>query len=356
MHIVPNYIHKFFIINFLMLFNLFANAQNDLAFYQEQLAINEALYPPEDILSASSLVLFSVAEDVETSEWKEKLTELQVFFASQGIDAVAYVNVTSLYNIPGEATGVPQVLRAREIKNLILFHYQGEEKNMLIAMGPLSDQQNFWTKGDTFWIRVTSSLDPVFTELDTYFRTGARARTNLLVNDRPEFFQPQPENDRIILTAAPRIRPNYKVALKNWDLDFYLGFGAHKLLDNHLKAPEIYAAQWQARHDLFSSIALDTTNIVEFVEPELIDRELQRLSFDYELAALFGNHEQLSEFFKTDEPMPSFEGERLVFYMKSLGSNTIYLPKEWQPEKDWSDALSGLLDAFRTSLYPASSE
>lgn len=356
MHIVTNYIYKFVIINCFLLCSAWAQSQNYLRFYQEHLAISEALYPPEDILNGSSLVLFSVSKDVDTNEWQEKLTELQTFFATQGIDAVAYVNVTSLYNIPGEATGVPQVLRTRDIKNLILFHYLGEEQNMFLAMGPLSDQMNFWTEGDSFWMRASASFDPVFNELDTYFRTGARPRTNLLVNDHPEFFQPQPENDRIILTTAPQIRPSYKVALRNWEVDFYRRFGAHKLLDAHVNAPKQYEAQWQERYDLFSSLALDTTNIIEFVRHDLSDPELKRLRYDYELTAIFGNHEQLSSFFKTDEPMALFDDERVVFYMKSLGSNTIYLPRGWRPEYDWTIALSRILEAFRASLYPKPAE
>ena len=356
MHILPNFSYKFLILCFFSFFSLNLFAQAELDYYQQELGIKEALYPPEDMLSASSLVLFSVPKEMEPNEWKIRLTALQAFFADQGIDAVAYVNIASIYNRPGVAQGVPDILRTRQIKNLILFHDQGEEKPIFLAMGPLSSLQSYWTEGDLFWMRKAENLDPVFSELDIYFRTGARKRTNLLVNDEPEFFQAQPENERILLTAKPSIRPAYKVALRNWDEGFYRQLGAHKFLDSYLKSPSSYDRIWKRRHLLFSELANDTTNIIDFVELGVADQELQRNKFDYELSVLFGNHQQLSSFFKTEEPMPPFEGERAVFYMKSLLTNTIYLPKNWSPKADWSQALNQILEAFKSMLYPTLSD
>ena len=75
----------------------------------ERLSINQALYIPEDILSTKSLVLFSVPEEDKTSEWKERLDELQSFFASQGIDAIAYINQADLFSFAQSGFGNTQV-------------------------------------------------------------------------------------------------------------------------------------------------------------------------------------------------------------------------------------------------------
>lgn len=348
--------YKFFIFTILMAYSTVLFSQQDVADYQRQLQIEEALYPPEDILSASSLVLFSVSKDIEKSEWKNKLTELQVFFASQGIDAVAYMDAATLYNRLGVANGIPQVLSNRQIKNLILFHYQGEDNALFLAIGPFSDDVNFWAPGDTFWMRTNLGLAPIFQELDTYFKTGARLRTNLLINDHPEFFESKLENDRNILTTPPNIRLGYKVALKNWDTDFYRSFGAHFFMEEYLKNPKGYLDKWSDRFSLMESVAADTTNNISFVDPRMTTPELRRDKYDYELDALFGNHQQLNRFFKSDEPLPYFEGERVVFYLKSLGANTIYLPKDWEPVASWSQGLNHLLDAFKSKLYPQKEE
>lgn len=348
--------YKFFIFTHLMVGSFQLVAQQDITEYKQKLQLEEALYPPEDILSTSSLVLYSVSKDVATNEWKNKLTELQGFFSSQGIDAVAYMNAATLYNRPGEAGGLPEVLKRRQIKNVILFHYQGEEKTLFLAIGELTDQINYWTPGDVFWMRTNLSLEPIFQELDTYFRTGASVRTNLLVNDHPEFFEAQADNDRILLTAPPRIRPGYKVALKNWDPDFYMRFGSHFFMDAYLKQSQQYINTWEDRYSLVEKVAMDSANIISFVDPKISITELRRLGYDYELEVFFGNYQQLSSFFKTEEPLQKFEGDRVVFYLKSLGVNTMYLPKDWRPELSWDLALSKLLDAFKSSLFPQKQE
>lgn len=322
----------------------------------EQLEISEALYPPEGILSSSSLVLFSVSKDVEVSEWKNIMVELQAFFAEQGVDAVAYLDVNALYTKLGKSEGLPEVLDKRNIKNLIFFHYQGEEQTLFLAMGPLSDKEALWRKNDLFWTRSGTALAPIFQELDVYFKTGARKRTNLLVNDYPEYFQPKLNNSRIVISGEPRIREEYNVTLKDWDDSFYSQLGAHRFTEQSFESPENYKRLWKDRRQLMSAIAADTTNIIELVRSDATDREMQRLGYDYDLGVVFGNHTQLQQYFKTDPPIAEFDGIKVVYYMKSLTTNILYLPEDWQPQSDWDNALNQILDAYRHLLYPPKSE
>lgn len=348
---MPKLTDKIFICLFLFCCCSVVSAQNKKQRFIEQLEISEALYPPEDILSASSLVLFSVSKDVEASEWKNIMLELQSFFSAQGIDAVAYVNASTLYNEPGKSAGVPAKLKPRNIKNLILLNYQGEEKPIFLAMGELSNEKTFWNKGEVFWMRMTSELQPLFDELDTYFKTGERNKTNLLVNDYPEYFKPELTNTRIVLNSAPRFQDDNLIALRNWDYKFYEKLGPHRIMTESLDDPRAYEKKWQNRNALFESLNSDTTNIIGFVEEKATNLQLQRLGYDFELQAVFGTHEQLQGFFKPKQPITQFEGSRVVFYLRSLTSNTIYIPENWRPEADWFTAWKIMDESFKEGLY-----
>lgn len=347
---MPDLTHKTFIFYLLILFSFNLFGQQEKALYKSRLEIEEALYPPEDILSSSALVLFSVSKDIEASEWKNKVDELQGFFADQGIDAVAYLNVERLFNRPAKSRGMPEILRDRLIKNLIFFHYQGEEKTMFLGMGTLTGPDNLWTRGDTFWMRTTIDLEPVFDELDTYFRTGARRRTNLLVNDHAEFFEPKLENDFFVLTGNPSIRDDKKVAMRDWSPEFYEKLGLQRFMDESLNAPQQFESRWRQRHSLYQQTTNDTTNIVEIVPNDISDSELRQQDYDFELAMITGSHDQLEGFFPSDEGLSLFDGIRAVFYLRSLSNNAIYLPKGWSPREKWQDALDQILISFDSFL------
>lgn len=327
------------------------HAQQSKTFYKEQLGLSEAQAPPEDILSASSLVLFSVSKDVEQNEWKNKLIELQTFFESQGIDAIAYLDIATLFSRPGAISALPQALVNRQVSNLILFHYQGDKKSLFLGIGPYGGGNNFWTKEAPFWMRTSTDIQSIFAELDTYFKTGARTRTNLLVNEYPEIFFPDTMSQEILLEAKPNISDGYRVALRSWADDFGGQAGPQKFLSENLIDPQAFRNKWAERQQLFNELANDTTNIINFVERDLSDEQLLRSTYEYELAAYYGSHLELKSFFKTKTPLPFFEGRRIVFYMKSLASNTLYLPVGWQPEEDWAMALEYIMNAFKDELY-----
>ena len=169
----------------------------------ERLSINQALYIPEDILSTKSLVLFSVPEEDKTSEWKERLDELQSFFASQGIDAIAYINQADLFPLPNQVLEIPKYLKERKIDHLILLLIRGNEEPIFLAIGSYNQEANWWNPGNNFWVRNPVEWQPMFDELDIYLKMGILKRRNFLINDQPEFFTPRVENNSF---SHPRCR------------------------------------------------------------------------------------------------------------------------------------------------------
>jgi hypothetical protein len=346
----PSY--KIFIALFTGLLSLNVLAQRDLKAYQEHLQIAEALYPPEDILSGASLVLFSFSKDVEPNERKNLMIELQAFFSEEGIDAVAYVDVNALFMDPAKPSGVPAILRKRQIKNLVMLHYQGEDQPLFLAMGSLSDLENYWRPNDLFWMRYAESFEPIFEELNLYFKTGTRTKTNLLINTSPEYFEPKATSEAILLETMPRFNEGDQVAMKNWNPNNFGQFGTSLLSDQSITDPSKFKQNWIRRHETMAQVAADTANVIDWVEEGATTRQMLRFGYDYELAMIYGNHAQLQGFFNTETPISDFEGERVVFYLKSLRSNTIYMPQGWVPSEDWSENLGFLLESYRPVLYP----
>jgi len=348
--------HKILIALFTGLLSLNALGQRDLKVYQDHLQIAEALYPPEDILRGGSLVLFSFSKDVEFNERKNLMIELQAFFAEEGIDAVAYVDVNALFMDPANPSGVPEILRKRQIKNLVLLHYQGEDQPLFLGLGSLTDLENYWRPNDLFWMRYAESIESIFEELSLYFKTGARVKTNLLINTSPEYFEPKASSEAILLETMPRFGERDQVAMKNWSPNNFGQFGTFLFSDESITDPESFKQNWKGRHRAMAEVAADTANVIDWVEEGATTRQMLRLGYDYELAMIYGNHAQLQNFFNAESPISEFDGERVAFYLKSLRSNTIYMPKGWEPSADWSKNLGFLLENYRPVLFPESQD
>ncbi len=317
----------------------------------ERLSINKALYIPEDILSTKSLVLFSVPEEDKDSEWRERLDELQAFFAQQGIDAMAYINQSDLFPLPNQVLEIPDYLKERDIDHLILLLIRGNEEPMFLAIGPYNQEANWWDAGSNFWVRNPVEWQPMFDELDTYLKTGVLKKRNFLVNDRPEFFKLGVENSYVFSSSVPRTEAaKVQIALRALNVEFYNApgpqiFSAEGLFDN-----ESRLNQFNQRKELLESFAADSTNNVEIVETNATNRQLTRLGYDYELQYITGNFELIDKYFKSTKEREPFEGERTVFYLRDLRRNQIYFGRDWNPQEDWISAFDQFVETFASAL------
>lgn len=326
-------------------------AQNNLEDILKRLALNQALYIPEDILSSKSLVLFSVPEEDESSEWRERLDELQSFFALQGIDAMAYINQSELFPLPNQVLDIPIYLKDRKIEHLILLLIGANEEPMFLAIGPYNQEVNWWNPGSNFWVRNPVEWEPMFEELDIYFKSGTLNRRNFLVNDQPEFFTPSVENSFVFSSSVPRIKAaNIQIALRALNVEFYNSAGPQIFSFEGLFNNELRLDILNQRKDALTAFAADSTNNVEIVAYNVTNRQLTRSGYDYELQYITGDFELLDKYFKSTKEREPFEGERTVFYLRDLRRNQIYFGKEWNPQEDWFAALDQFIEAFGSAL------
>lgn len=316
--------------------------QSDANELLEKLQLNQALYPPENILSTKSIVLLSVPEVAEQNEWMILVDELQQFLANEGIDAVAYVHVESLFSIPNRVLEIPQYLNQREIQNVILFTAKDEETPIFFAIGPYNGKSTFFDKSSTFYARSTAKLESITAELNTYFKTGSLNRDNLLVNESPEFFYPDVELGIVAKSIPPRLA-EFKVSVDAIDLALFDQVGPPSFLYENFYGKEEFVSSLKDRNNAIGALVSDTTNKIFYKDPTKTNQALRQEGFQYELMFVSGTDNRVYEWL----PFPDRPGTtgKIIhkFYLNDLRNNNIYVGKEWDASTDWQQALSSFL-------------
>jgi hypothetical protein len=344
-------IHQIFTISFYLFFSSAVLAQNSLQTTLERLGINQALYLPEDILSTKSIVLYSVPEGNNDSKWTNKLDELQSFFAEVGIDAVAYINQDELLPLPNQLLSVPDYLKKRRIEHLILVLISAEDQPIFFAIGNYNERETWWDEGSNFWVRNPIEWEPMFEEVSNFLKTAAYKRTNLLVNDQPEYFVPEVANNFIFSSSVPRSKGSeVQVALRPVDLAFYEGLGPQIFSGEALAGSLNYQQTFISQAEYLNAFAMDSLNNVELIDGKSTKRQLTRSGYDYELEYISGDFDLLNRYFKSTKERQPFDGERTVFYLRDLRRNQIYYGKEWNPLANWYQAFEHFIDTFSSVL------
>lgn len=307
-----------------------------------RLEVNQALYPPEDILSTKSIVLLSVPEVADRSEWMVLVDELQLFLAEEGIDAVAYIETELLFSQPNQVSILPKLFKSREIRNVILFTAKNEKSPVFLAMGSYNGEDTFFNKGDAFWARQGPALSVIKDELSAYFKTGARYRDNLLVNEHPEFFYPEVDLGIVAKSIPPKIA-SFKVAVEQISEAVYTKPGLASFRFDNFYKRDSFELALRDRGYLIQALVMDTTNNISLKDVARTNQELRRDGFQYELLYVTGPERLVYDWISfPDRPKPT---DKVVhkFYLSDLRNNNIYVGKNWDASADWNTAFESFL-------------
>lgn len=308
----------------------------------DRLTLNQALYPPEGILSSKSIVLLSVPEVSEQNEWMILVDELQQFFAAEGIDAVAYIENESLFSRSNWLLQIPEFLKQRNIQNLILFSASTKNAPVFLAMGPYNRKDSFFDKSATFWARSAAELSLITDELRAYFQTGSLIRTNLLVNESAEFFYPEVTLGIVAKSIPPRLA-EFKVAMKRIDQAVYNQLGPAVFRFDRLYRKDSFDLVMVGRDQTIQSLTIDSTNVI-FERPQgQTNQQLRQQGFQYELLWVTAREDRLYEMLPfPGRPEPSDQVAH-KFYLSDLRNNNIYVGKTWDASANWDMALQNFL-------------
>lgn len=314
--------------------------------YLKKLNLNQALYPPEDILKTKSVVLVSVPMDDSPTEWQEILDEMQGFFAEVGVDAVAYLNVNRFdvsQNIP---ENYPDFLLKRGIENLIFFVATSVEGPYFFAITQFNNQETFYNQGAPAFARLASKLPPVWDELRASFKTDQFQITNLLVNENPEFFYPKVEPGIVARSVPPQVA-EFKIAMRPFDWAKYQNHPIYRTQYSNLFAGDSLRQALNNQNRALQSVSADSTNTLELVDLLANEAELRRAGFIYELQMVKGREDLVHEWIAfPNRPKPS---NKMVykFYLNDLRTNTIYIGKEWDASTNWFEAFNRFMGQIR---------
>ena len=312
--------------------------------------LNDALDPPQNILSSKSVVLISVPAGSAFGEWKEHASELQGFFAEEGIDAVAFFNVDRLNIIPGKTQDIPEYLLKRGIENLIFLSVGAEGKPSVIGIGPFNGKSSFYDAGAIFWTREFNEIEGVFGELNTLFKTGAFTRTNLLVNESPEFFdftKPTFANNyasfpvnfsdqRIVI---PVLKPESASA------------GAHLLSHLQTGIAEEKANAVVNRNAAFDALVSDSIfNAVRVRMDTTTEARMRRDGYTHVLNYVTVDSEYLYSLFQYKNRVEVDAPHLVKFYLRDLKNGNVFLGRTWDAKADWRSAYESFIAQIEKEL------
>lgn len=308
----------------------------------DRLDLNQALYPPEDILSTKSLVLLSVPEDSQSSEWQILVDELQEFFASVGLDAIAWLD-TRAYQIQHNiAEPIPEFILEREPKNVVLVQFKDEDSPVFVAIGKFNGEQTLWNKGDAFWARQSVNLEGIISELALLFRTDQFYQDNLLVNENPEFFYPEFEFGLIAKSVPPRMR-EFKTYIEPFNSTYPEEIGLPKFMYEPFSDLNATKQEIRERNYRVEAVATDTLNAIFVRDYTKTIQELRRDGFQYALKYVRASEKSLFEWIPFENrPKPT---EKIVykFFLDDLRNNNNYVGKTWDADENWNTALTNFL-------------
>lgn len=341
-----SFTHKFILLLCALCFSVALQAQSDIDQYLNKLGLNQALYPPQDILKTKSLVLLSVPMDEAPSEWQEILDEMQTFFSGVGVDAVAYLEVDKFDVALNEPQQFPDFINKRGIENLIILSSENVEGPFFIAMTQFNNQESMYAKGASAFARLATDLTPVWDELGTYFKTGQFQRTNLLVNETPEFFYPSVQPGIVARSIPPQVT-EFKIAMKPIDVSKYDDLPVFKIQYNNLFASDSLFQAIDRQNQRFQSLSTDSTNTMGVVSLTDDDATLRRAGFIYELKMLKAKESTLNEWIPLPDKQKPSEKVVYKFYLDDLRTNTIFIGSEWDASENWFDALNAFVAQIR---------
>jgi hypothetical protein len=323
---------------------LSAMSQQNSTVLLQRLQMNEAFNPPQDILSAKTIVLIDVPKGVLQDERNKLADQLQLFFAEVGIDAVVYFAVPKFYSVGGMTEQIPNDIIRRDIKNLIFISIIDVKNDFVFGIGPFNGKDTFFDKGATFWVRRTSDLTTVFDELRGLFRTGSFSKTNLLVSNSAEFFEPSVSGFRQAYATLPSEFVGKKIAIPKMETDPLSKPGPLLFDTEAILNPTGFENQLKARVSRLNLLATNDSTLFEVIDLEnKDDAALRRAKFDYVLNYVEAEAPNVYRFLPFKGRKDDKKGVLIKFFLRDVRTNNAYLGELWDADADWSVALNSFL-------------
>lgn len=306
--------------------------------------MNEAYDPPQDILSTKSIVLMDVPKGMLVEERLKIADELQMFFAEVGIDASAYFQTNSFSSVSGMQEQVPDFILKRDIKNLIFLTILNPENDFILGMGPFNGKNHFYDKGATFWVRRTSDLKTVFSELTTRLKSDAFPKENLLLSNSAEFFEPTVSGFKQAYVTLPKDFEGKKIAIPTINTNPFAQPGPQALNIEAILSATSYKNELTNRMSALTALAAKDSTLFQIINVEnKTDADLRRARIDYVLHYIEANAQNVYTFLPFEKRVENKKGVLVKFFLRDTRTNIAYLGSEWDAKENWNEALNSFM-------------
>ena len=307
---------------------------------------------PQNIRNGKSIVLISTPSGTASGVWKKYAEEMQTFFVEQGVDAVAYLSIEELTENPvAQKQLAKDVFATRGIRNLIILSVLDEEGRFLISVGPYNRKWTFFDPKTQFWMREVSELETVWEEMRTLFKSGSYARSNLLVLDRPEYF-----DMTISFTSRTerftKLMESQKVAVPMFvplsaDPNIILRFKSDILTKKEDRSETAMSARNSELQALVDNYPFEA-ELVNFNEKS--EDQWLRSGYGFILYYSSGTEKEVKNRLKYKTAKSKSSDVLYKFYLKQLRTSNVYLGREWDAGDSYLQGLDNFINRVRTEF------
>ena len=325
---------------------------------------------PKSIVSGRSVILVQtppLTENDRTNiDWRELASEAHESLTSAGVDAMAYYQLSDISASRESSDGFYNEFKSRQVKNIVVVsQVRAKIKNkqverFIIVVTPFNGEPTLMNNGQSAWKTQNKTLDKALSKFSKAVAKTKGVRSNLLLADHPEFFNPPV----IIKTKRKPVYPS-DIKLDKLAVQLFTEVPVPDDVPGGLinksivKEIEAYNRTVNAENQKLQKLMEKYPFRYELVNPNKNDVQLKEEGFRFVLKRINASgtsvkymlgyevDEELESVFVTPIEQPtgltlrSIPAQAPVFkyYLKQIYNNDIYLGDKWDADETWSSAL-----------------
>ncbi len=173
---------------------------------------------PERLNSQRSAVIFSVPNKIEdinrVGDYESMVTQAHKAFRTMGIDAVLYLNNLNLVASSGSLDSYADILKKRDIQNVIFLTKKQSAYELLIA--PFSNTVKFIEEGSNAFYLEDTDFYTLLLKLGKEVRRAELEQTNFLIPEKPNLLNGVSIVENTLLKNYPGILRRSKLAIERF--------------------------------------------------------------------------------------------------------------------------------------------
>ena len=320
---------------------------------------------PEDLLNARTAVFVKLADlpDGRRPAWKDLALRAQKGFQQIGIDAIAWYFLDDI-NAGTDATATyMDYLKQRRVEFIVLLVQERDGSFRAVVTAFEGKEYVFNPAGQAATRFLAASLDKLLRELYLQTLRDNLSRTNILINDFPEYFSASN-----IVRGKSFVRYNPDLKIDKMSFPLFNEFAVEMRKD--AQATEFDDITLTGE-DVRMQAILQEVYPFEYglVEYEIGEKEIRNLGYQYVFMCLHTTGKTVRQMLgmetseqETDYVTVINRGDQnsvktipvdqpvYKFYAKHIYTGDVYVGNLWDADLTWEDAFRNYIENMRVEL------